>query len=203
MNDNIHLVELQGLKWYKIEQDGAFEIILKDFNNYWEVYKDNVREFGSIVQAGGYCGIFPRLLGEKFKMVYTFEPDYANFLCLSLNCPSPNIIKAQGVLGNEFGLMSLVRQVHDNRGMNYATKSQNSHLPTYRIDNLCLEDCSLIQLDTEGFEYNILLGAKNTIEKFKPLISLEDSNAKIENYLFEFGYEKIADVHRDSIYKVR
>lgn len=202
MNDNIHLVELQGMKWYKIEQDGAFEIILKDFNNYWEVYKDNVREFGTVVQAGGYCGIFPRLLGEKFKMVYTFEPDYANFLCLSLNCPSPNIIKAQGVLGKDLGLMSLVRQVHDNRGMNYATKGQFSYLPTYRIDDLCLEDCSLIQLDTEGFEYHILVGAEHTIRKFKPLISLEDSTAKIEGFLSQFGYKKIADVHRDSIYKV-
>jgi hypothetical protein len=98
--------------------------------------------------------------------------------------------------------MSLVRQVHDNRGMNYATKGQNSYLPTYRIDDLCLEDCSLIQLDTEGFEYHILAGAEHTIRKFKPLISLEDSNAKIENFLFQFGYKKIADVHRDSIYKV-
>ena len=140
------------LKWYKIVQDGAFDIILKDFKDYWEVYKDNVREFGTVVQAGGYCGIFPRLLGEKFSKVYTFEPDYANFLCLSLNCASPNIIKAQGVLGKDLGLMSLVRQVHDNRGMNYATKGEHSYLPTYRIDDLCLEDCSLIQLDTEGFE---------------------------------------------------
>lgn len=201
MNDTIHLVEIDNVKWHKIEGDDAFEIILKDYVNYWEVYEKNVTSFGSVVQAGGYCGIFPRLLGEKFKMVYTFEPDVTNFFCLSLNCATHNVIKCQGILGNENGLMSLVRQVRSNRGMNYATKLENSYLPTYRIDDLCLEDCSLIQLDTEGFEYNILLGAKNTINKFKPLISLEDSNAQIESYLFQFGYKKIADVHRDSIYK--
>lgn len=201
MQDTIHVVEIDGMRWHKIQADEAFEIILKDFVHYWEVYEKNVTSFGSVVQAGGYCGIFPRLLGEKFKMVYTFEPDASNFFCLSLNCPTFNVIKAQGILGNEHGLMSLVRQVYNNRGMNYATKLENSYLPTYRIDDLGLEDCSLIQLDTEGYEYNILLGAKNTIEKFKPLISLEDSNAQIEDYLFRFGYKKIADVHRDSIYK--
>ena len=202
MQDTIHVVEIDGMRWHKIQADEAFEIILKDFVHYWTVYEKNVSSFGTVVQAGGYCGIFPRLSGEKFKIEYTFEPDPSNFFCLSLNCPMSNIIKAQGILGNEYGLMSLVRQVNNNRGMNYATKLVNSYLPTYRIDDLRLEDCSLIQLDTEGYEYNILLGAKNTIEKFKPLISLEDSNAQIEDYLFQFGYKKIADVHRDSIYKI-
>jgi hypothetical protein len=61
MQDIIKVVEIDGKRWYKIESDEAFEIILKDFINYLEVYEKNVTSFGTVVQAGGYCGIFPRL----------------------------------------------------------------------------------------------------------------------------------------------
>ena len=163
--------------------------------------EEHVPEKFIAIQAGGYCGVFPRLLGEMFQTVYTFEPDYANFFCLVNNCYSSNIIKAQGALGNEHGMITVVRAHPQNRGMTQVRHTPSSHVPVYVIDDLDLPVCNLIQLDTEGYEHKILLGAKNTIDRHRPLISVEDSNQQIQEFLEGFGYKEVAKVFRDTVYK--
>lgn len=199
--ETFELVNLEGRQWMKIKEDQAFELVLNSFAHYAPLYDKEVPVKNVVIQAGGYCGIFPRLLGEAFKTVYTFEPDYANFFCLSHNCAMPNIIKAQGALGDERGLISVNRQINHNRGMNNVIKLAKSTIPTYRIDDLEVYDCNLIQLDVEGYEIKILQGGKNTIERFKPLISVEDTTSLIEEFLEPLGYKKLATIDRDTFYK--
>jgi hypothetical protein len=67
------------------------------------------------------------------------------------------------------------------------------------IDDLDLSSCDFIMLDTEGYEYNVLLGAMQTIEKFQPLISLELGQTDAINQLMEsLGYHIIATAHADT-----
>lgn len=199
--EEVEKITVNSRAWFKIKADGAFVDILDGFEEYRPVYEKHTVKKGTAVQAGGYCGVFPRLLGEMFKTVYTFEPDPLNFFCLNLNCQTENIIKAQGGLGDDHGLVSVIRQHNNNRGMNYLQKNINSYVPVYRIDDLELTSCDLIQLDTEGYEYKILLGAANTINLYRPLISVEDSNEKIRQYLAVLGYKEVATVYRDTVYK--
>lgn len=42
-----------------------------------------------------------------------------------------------------------------------------------KIDDLNLEECNFIKIDVEGFEYGVLLGALETINKYKPIIFYE------------------------------
>ena len=39
--------------------------------------------------------------------------------------------------------------------------------------NLNLESLDILKIDVEGYSYQVLLGAKNTIAMFKPVIQLE------------------------------
>ena len=75
-------------------------------------------------------------------------------------------------------------------------------VPTCRINDMMLPECDLIQLDTEGYEYKILLGAMNTIETFKPTIIVEDTNSSIEDFLFQYDYRKCDVSHRDTVYAI-
>ena len=201
MTEYLEKIVVGEREWVKIASDDAFHDILEGFEKYREAYIEHVTNFGVAVQAGGYCGVFPRLLGEMFQTVYTFEPDYANFFCLVNNCYSSNIIKAQGALGNEHGMITVVRAHPQNRGMTQVRHTPSSHVPVYVIDDLDLPVCNLIQLDTEGYEHKILLGAKNTIDRHRPLISVEDSNQQIQEFLEGFGYKEVAKVFRDTVYK--
>ena len=81
------------------------------------------------------------------------------------------------------------------------------------IDSLQLNHCDLIKIDVEGFEFPVLLGAINTIIKYKPAIFYEKNEEKqinrelsniaeiddftcinIESFLMNLGYKNFITV---------
>jgi FkbM family methyltransferase len=199
----IESIVIEDRKWFKIKEDTAFESILEGYAAYEKVWNGLLKTKKVAVQAGGYCGVFPRLLAESFHTVYTFEPDPLNFFCLTLNCQTDNVIKANGALGNVYGLVDIVRTNPHNKGMNVVKVSETSSIPTYRIDDLGLKECDLIALDTEGYEYEILRGASSTIDWFRPVITVEDPNPGIDALLASKGYKLQTMIHnRDAVYSV-
>ena len=197
----LEVVTLHNRDWFKIKGDDAFPYVLNDwYDGYGEAYMRYVKTPNVVVQAGGFCGIYPSLFAEKFAMVYTFEPDPINFFCLTMNCQSDNIIKIQAALGDEHQLVNVTRHCDTNKGMNTVGHSATSPIPTFRIDDLALSYCDLIQLDTEGYELKILNGALETIQKFGPVISVEDAKPELRNLLDSFGYKPMLSANRDTIF---
>lgn len=183
MNTKIPPVELRGDLYWPVD----------DFNTWWylshhsnvpEQIADIVQEKKVVVQAGGNCGMYPKHYATMFDWVYTFEPDWLNFYCLTKNCTEPNIIKAQGCLGHAAALVDLAVQRHS-RGKSFI-KGEGRY-PVYTIDNLALDRCDLIHLDIEGYEYFALLGATQTIIKYKPVIAIEMWDPPPDNYRTRFG----------------
>lgn len=196
--------EVDGIKnWFRIVGDDAFtEIIDGWITSGKAAYMEHVKQRKVCVQAGGYCGIYPRLFSQMFDMVYTFEPDPENFYCLTLNCKDVNVIKNQAALGEKHEMVNVYRQVNSNRGMHVVMPNPASVVPTYRIDDLMLPYCDLIMLDVEGYEIHILRGAEETIAKFKPVVAVEDTNVHIEELLKKYGYTKRSTSYRDTVYAV-
>lgn len=196
--------EVDGIKhWFRIVGDDAFTDIIDGWIASGKTaYMEHVKQRKICVQAGGYCGIYPKLFSQMFDMVYTFEPDPDNFFCLTLNCKGDNVIKNQAALGEKHEMVNVYRQVESNRGMHVVVPNTASVVPTYRIDDLMLPYCDLIMLDVEGYEIFILRGAEETIAKFKPVVVVEDTNADIEELLKKYGYTKRATSYRDTVYAV-
>ena len=156
----------------------------------------------TVIQAGGNAGFYPKQFSSLFDTVYTFEPDWLNFYCLNLNAPYENVIKTNGCLGNVYQLISLAIK-EKNRGKNFVNGS--GRIPTYKIDDLKLNSCDLIQLDVEGFEYYALSGGIETIKAYKPVIVLEiwdrlndrfekNLNEKLYGLLDHLGYRHERDI---------
>ena len=125
----------------------------------------------TVVQAGANCGIWIRSYAQEFKNVYTFEPDDINFECLKRNITDPNVVMQKAALGDKVGHCHTVENIKGNMG---AQRIQlGGDVPVVRIDDLPLETCDLIQLDVEGYEHQAVLGALETIKKFKPVVILE------------------------------
>jgi FkbM family methyltransferase len=193
-------IEMSQDGWWKVKGDNAFDSIMEGFPKYEEVYKKYIEpEVGTAVQAGGYCGIFPKMLSYYFKTVYTFEPDAVNFSCLVMNISDrPNVIPMRSFLGDRHRLQGIRNLVASNRGMNVGTPE--GMIPTLRIDDLEAESVKYIQLDTEGSEEQILYGATDTIATFRPLISVEDDNDNIRAFMNRMGYKEAEKVYRDTFY---
>lgn len=164
------------------------------------------------LQAGGACGVWPFRFAHYFDQVYTFEPMIENYQCLVENIEGIENIKPFNYAlsyTEQFGSMVWDRSEHNNYGACYFEFGKG-HTQAIRIDDLQLNDCDLIQLDIEGHELQALKGAKATIERFEPVIVLEEKPLKQlkwdhdepRKYLANnFGYMEVGRIHKDVIFK--
>ena len=187
------------LLWPKSD-DYCWKIIMRD----WQEYRNDIfaatPERKVVIQAGGNAGLYPFLYGLDFAKIFTFEPDPINFYCLTTNCSYTNIAKFNTALGDKCEWINLHPSIyHDNNGMPTVSKDKQG-FPIYciTIDSLEIEDISLIHLDVEGFEYNILKGAKKTIEKCKPTVVVEivddEADKKIFKLMQKYKYAPIKEL---------
>ncbi len=173
----------------------------------WPKLKEGIKtfckKFDVAIQAGGACGMYPRLLANFFGHVYTFEPEPVNFHCLVNNCRLHTITKINGALGQSPTFVSVEHGGFQNAGVHRVKKESDSFIPVFTIDQFEFKQCDLIQLDVEQYEEYVILGALNTIEKFKPVIVLETYTPKVEGILLNFGYSlKGRFGHVDRLYAV-
>lgn len=136
------------------------------------------------VQAGGHIGIYPRKLSDFFEHIYTFEPDWLNFQCLTINAARPNIYAARAALGETHGGVDLL--LHGkNTGGHQIAKTGPGPIPMLPIDSLPVDFCDAIFLDLEGYEIPALHGAHRTIERHHPLLVVEENKHGLHR-----GYER-------------
>jgi FkbM family methyltransferase len=205
----LHLISQREGLWWPKEDHGCWDYNTNHAPNIPKELAQYVPYKGVVVQAGGNCGQYIVQYADLFERVYTFEPDPLNFLCLTLNCQKTNIYKYQACVGNQRNLVELAVNSSD-VGATHVDPTKPGLIPTLRIDDLNLDRCDLIQLDTEGFEYFGIQGAEETITKFKPVLSIEwwepwaarygITLEMLENYLSRWNYV-IAGYHvTDRVY---
>lgn len=164
-----------------------------------------------VVEAGGNAGFYVKHYANLFDTVYTFEPDNLNFYCLNQNVREKNVIKMQACIGYNRKQVSMITS-RGNIGMYHVNPSDSGIIPTIQVDDLNLEVCDLIHFDIEGYEYEALQGSIETIKRCKPIIALEWMNHSqkfgagdevIEKFLESIGYESIADIYHEKIFKFK
>jgi len=159
-----------------------------------------VKKFDCVVQAGGNHGMYPRLLADKFNVVYTFEPDPWNYFALVNNCQKDNIIKLQAALGEDNKMVSVRRSDMCNTGMHKVADQEDSVIPMFILDSFQLKCLDFLWLDVEGYEDKVLKGAAKSIEQHHPVIFCEHGHKDIDKFLAQYGYENIGASEMDTIY---
>lgn len=188
--------------WAKSDQDNSFDAIA----DHWvcgleEKWLRAVSFRRSVcIQAGGNCGMYPKLLAQRFHTVYTFEPDPVNFYALTQNCTDKNIIKVQAALGATCGTCGISRKFPNNSGSYRVVENQGPVLRV-SIDSFNLPVVDFMQLDVEGYEEQVIAGAVDTIRRCEPVISVESPTDFLHHKLTEhLGYRGIQGVCDDVIY---
>jgi FkbM family methyltransferase len=151
----------------------------------------------NIIDVGANIGATTLSLAKRVGLsgeIFSFEPSPYNYKLahenISLNNFSNIKLINQG-LGDQKTTAFLYNVNTNNRGMQRLLKndSENSSYEksSVQIDtldnsmnNLSIPSPSFIKIDVEGYEYNVLLGGKGTILKYKPalFIELDDNNLR-------------------------
>ena len=192
-----------------------------NFNNYF-LNNSNV-----IFDVGSNIGLttlkFKKVYPGKF--IYSFEPVINTFNILKKQTNLDNIFHENIAFGSSKTIQKI--KVYNNNVLNSLSFNSPimSNTSNYEfqeikidtIDNFCLERginlIDILKIDTEGFDYNVLLGAKKMLKEKKinfiyfefffvgtDSLNLKDGNLiKIDNLLFENGY-RLATFYTDTVF---
>lgn len=134
-----------------------------------------------VVDAGAYIGDHTIAYAEKVTTagaVFAFEPNRTAFECLEYNMKRyPQVSCFNQGLGDKTGRMGVVVD-NKNVGMSYLSAGNDVSITS--IDELEMFHVDFIKIDVEGFELDILLGAKATINRFKPKMLIEINEATLK-----------------------
>lgn len=149
-----------------------------------------------------------KIVGETGK-VFAFEPYHETFEKLRRNYELntfDNIELIESALAEKKGMVQMVRMDEHNSGMNRVASgnsdSSSAFIKTTSLDEFVetnrIEKISLIKIDVEGFEMNVLRGARRTLQQLRPslFIEIDDNNLRgqgassveLLDFLKTFGY---------------
>ena len=188
-----------GLWWPDEEADRQFAWMLNRVTDV-DVALPYVRTKGVCVQAGGFNGMWAARLAKFFERVYVFEPIGHLFECLKLNTAHLPGVRCRNVaLGSSDG----VARIQYRHGGGSRSAGDGDEYEHVTIDSLGLTRCDAIYLDVEGSELDVLKGASQVIERFRPVITVERWPAKqseLQAWLKQRQYAMRAEVHADQIW---
>lgn len=171
---------------------------------------------GSMVHAGTFFGdMLPSFSRKTPGVVYAFEPVVENYLLARTVVETnqlENVLLMHSGLGATTGVATLgvargKQKRHLGGAARILTPTSKKHSGTQltsllTIDQLGIDDLTLIQLDTEGYELPILEGAEHTLRAQHPVVVVEDNKGNCEAFLAGLGYEKVGRLDGDTAYAV-
>ena len=157
------------------------------------------------VDGGAHVGSWTKVLNKQFDRVIAFEPSKDNYRCLQKNVEGAEIYNK--AVGESFRQVDIEITDPQNTGQNHVKEGEGIEMVP--IDSLNLDNVDFLKLDVEGYEYNALLGASETLKRCNPVVLIEvnglaqrygfnDEDAK--EYLVSLGYKLQEVVNKDYIY---
>jgi FkbM family methyltransferase len=151
------------------------------------------RTKGLVLDVGANIGCVAQAIIAAGFEVEAFEPQPAIYGLLVKNCPS---IKCHNVaLGSALGTAQMPSVDYSKPG-NFGGiglgMGEGVNVEVRTLDSYNFENVSLIKIDVEGFEEEVLRGAIETIRRCKPILYLEadrdEQLASLANFLTSIGY---------------
>ena len=126
------------------------------------------------VDVGGHCGFWSFYLGGNFKKVYAFEPVEIFRECFKKNTPHENVELFPVALGNENSFVSMSVELENTGATHVSNKIDGlNKVELKKLDDYEFTDIDFIKIDVEGYENQVVLGAKETLLRNKPIIIVE------------------------------
>lgn len=132
-----------------------------------------VADWSVAVDVGAHVGLLTRQLAKKFERVIAFEPGLETYECLVRNTEHlKNVTCVNAALGATNGQIG-IEPIGENSGDRQVVPG-GAGVRLMTLDSYPLDDCGLLKMDVQGYEYDVLVGAQATVMAFAPVIIAED-----------------------------
>ena len=138
----------------------------------------HVRPGSTVIDVGAHIGThtlrLARLVGEHGR-VYAFEPQKKIFRELTVNIAANhlcNVVPLRYAVGDQEGLITMNPATPGNEG-GTAIGAGGDQAELRTLDSFGFRDVSLIKIDVEDFEDEVLAGARQTITAQHPFLIVE------------------------------
>lgn len=178
-----------------------------DFWMVWEGHEKYIMNMlnkyektGTFIDIGANIGKYSILLAKRGWKVYSFEPIRSSYEMLKYHSVTNKVNGNIKIFNVAIGEITEKRKIYYS---SYKTgeasisfKSKDSiceNIYVEKLDNILLnekmEQPMIMKIDVEGHEYEVLLGAKEIIKNYKPIIIIEMWNyMKDIDLLHSLGY---------------
>jgi FkbM family methyltransferase len=146
-----------------------------------------VTQFRTAVDIGAHVGISVHQWAPLFDHVHAFEPMIDHFECLEANTSKfDNVTRHNCAMSNQSTMLKGAYRTLKNSGSfqlvdeefvsNNHKKAKIYDIPSKRLDEFALDNVDLVKIDVEGWEFEVLKGAEQTIRQSKPVLMVEFTN---------------------------
>lgn len=172
-----------------------------DNPTYEQRHRDTILKYipntNTFVDVGANLGIWSISMSSIFKNIIAFEPSPRNRECLEENLKNRGEIRPFAV-SNVEGVAyfsDAVKNCGDSKLVNpeASTKRKQYQVDLVKLDNQNITDCSLIKIDVQGHELQVVQGAEQLITEQQPWVIFEinEDIDEICNFFESKNYEMI------------
>ena len=165
----------------------------------------NLTSDDTIVDCGANVGNL-YLAIEKFQKNFNyvaFEPDTNVYECLKLNTPNSTNVEIYNFGLSDNNSKDNIFYIDSNHGdssLEYFDSTSEIRIETKKLDSLKMKKITLLKIDAEGHELEVLLGSKETLKKTEYIcIDMggekgelkENTVSEVTNFLLNNNYKLI------------
>jgi FkbM family methyltransferase len=171
-----------GARTYTLRSDDRF---LQGFSGTYDpqgvkLMDSLLRDADRVADIGANVGCTALLFAQRAGLVHAFEPAPSTFGLLQRNALAHDNIRVYNFgLGDAPGVSQLTFAANDRSGGFVSDKTGGlpghvvESIEIRRLDDIDIGRVDLMKIDVEGFELHALRGARRTLERDRPVVTLE------------------------------
>lgn len=144
------------------------------------------RDRRTAVDVGGHVGFWSYYLALAFQKLHAFEPNELFAQCFERNVRGKGVSLHRVALGEKEGAVALEVDPA-NTGATHIRPGGEGLIPMRRLDDFRLDEVDFVKVDVEGYERQVLEGARETLARCKPVVIVEQ-----KEFAGRYGTERYA-----------
>ena len=179
-----------------------------------DIALQHVKQHRTVIDIGGHIGISVACWSPLFEKVIAFEPMVDHYECLLKNTADLANVEAYNcAIGNESKTLrgayksgknsGSFQLIDDDKQVKRDTKVYE--IPTRTLDEFDFDHVDLIKVDVEGWEFEVLQGAVETIKQNRPTLMIEftkgGNHKSMHRYDVSAYYDLISELGYKAVYE--